>query len=60
MYTLKPTKVHVRPEFAKTKVVRDVYISDEATHYLKEWIKWKYREQEQGQPEDQQLYTLRY
>jgi hypothetical protein len=23
---------------------RDVYISDEATFYLKEFIKWKYRE----------------
>ncbi|MGA9171677.1 MAG: site-specific integrase [Nitrososphaeraceae archaeon] len=59
-FTLKPTKVHVRPEFAKTKVARDVYISDEATHYLKEWIKWKHREQEQGQPEDQEdlIFTV--
>ncbi len=59
-FTLKPTKVHVRPEFAKKKVARDVYISDEATHYLKEWIKWKHREQEQGQPEDQEdlIFTV--
>jgi integrase len=59
-FTLKPTKVHIRPEFAKTKVARDVYISDEATHYLKEWIKWKYREQEQEQPEDQEdlIFTV--
>lgn len=59
-FTIKPTKVHVRPEFAKTRAARDVYISDEATHYLKEWIKWKYREQEQEQPEDQEdlIFTV--
>jgi hypothetical protein len=59
-FTIKPTKVHVRSEFAKTRVARDVYISDEATHYLKEWIKWKYREQEQEQPEDQEdlIFTV--
>jgi integrase len=40
----KPTKIHVRKEYAKTRVSRDVYISDEATKYLQEWLKWKYRE----------------
>src|SRR5581483_7898094 len=39
-----PTKIHVRREYTKTKVARDVYISDEATRFLKEWLKWKYRE----------------
>jgi integrase len=39
-----PTKIHVRKEYAKTRVSRDVYISDEATKYLQEWLKWKYRE----------------
>lgn len=39
----KPTKIHVRREYAKTRVARDVYISDEATKYLQEWINWKYR-----------------
>lgn len=37
------TKIHVRREYAKTRVARDVYISDEATKYLQEWLKWKYR-----------------
>jgi hypothetical protein len=37
-----PTKVHMRKEFAKTKVARHIYISDEATRYLKQWIDWKY------------------
>jgi integrase len=41
--SISPTKVHVRKEYAKTRVARDVYVSDEATQYLKEWIRWKYR-----------------
>jgi integrase len=43
-YSINPTKIHVRKEYSKIKVSRDVYISDEATHYLKQWIDWKYRE----------------
>ena len=42
--SVNPTKIHVRKEYSKTKVSRDVYISDEATHYLKQWIDWKYRD----------------
>jgi integrase len=38
-----PTKIHVRTEYTKTKLARDVYISDEATKFLQEWLKWKYR-----------------
>jgi integrase len=43
-FNISPTKVHIRKEFAKTRVARDIYISDEATKYLKQWIEWKYRE----------------
>lgn len=43
-FTTSPTKVHVRKEFSKTKTPRDVYISQEATAYLQDLIKWKYRE----------------
>jgi hypothetical protein len=39
-----PTKVHIRKEYAKTRVGRDIYISDEATKFLKDWIDWKYRD----------------
>jgi len=42
-FDASPTKVHVRKEYAKTRVARDVYISDEATRFLKEWLDWKYR-----------------
>jgi integrase len=42
--SMSPTKIHIRKEFSKTRVARDIYISDEATHYLKQWIEWKYRE----------------
>jgi integrase len=43
-FSINPTKIHVRKEYSKTKASRHVYISDEATHYLKQWIDWKYRD----------------
>jgi integrase len=43
-FTVSPTSVHIRKEFTKTKVARDIYISDEATKYLKQWLDWKYQE----------------
>jgi integrase len=42
-FTSNPTKIHVRKEYSKTRVARDVYISDEATKYLKDWLNWKYK-----------------
>jgi integrase len=44
-FSVSPTRVHIRKEFTKTKVARDIYISDEATKYLERWLDWKYREQ---------------
>jgi integrase len=38
-----PTKLHIRPEYTKTKWSRDIYISDEASRYLKEWIEYRFR-----------------
>jgi integrase len=43
---VSPTKIHIRKEYSKTKVARDIYISDEATQYLNQWIDWKYRDKE--------------
>jgi integrase len=43
-FSVSPTKVHIRKEYAKTRVGRDVYVSDEATKFLKEWLDWKYRD----------------
>ncbi|MGA8081195.1 MAG: tyrosine-type recombinase/integrase [Candidatus Nitrosopolaris sp.] len=42
-FTTSPTKVHIRKEYSKTRIGRDIYISDEATKFLNEWIDWKYR-----------------
>lgn len=41
-----PTRVHIRKEYSKTRVGRDVYLSDEATLYLKRWLDWKYKNPE--------------
>lgn len=39
-----PTRVHIRKEYSKTRVARDIYISDEATKFLVEWNNFKYRD----------------
>lgn len=48
--SVTPTKIHIRKEYAKTRVGRDVYISDEATKFLKEWLDWKYRIRQKATP----------
>jgi hypothetical protein len=45
-FTVSPTKIHIRKEYSKTKTARDIYISDEATQYLKQWLEWKYNNEE--------------
>jgi integrase len=42
-FSVSPTKIHIRAEFSKTRVSRDIYISNEATKFLQTWISWKYR-----------------
>jgi integrase len=46
--SVTPTKIHIRKEYAKTRVGRDVYISAEATSFLNEWLNFKYRERGHG------------
>jgi integrase len=41
-FSVTPTKIHIRKEVTKTKVARDIYISEEATTYLKQFIQRKY------------------
>jgi integrase len=41
-FRVHPTKIHLRKEYTKTRVSRDVWISDEATKYLQDWIVFKY------------------
>ena len=43
-FSVNPTKIHIRKEFTKTRTARDIYISDEASYFLKQWIDWKYRD----------------
>jgi integrase len=43
-FSVSPTKIHIRKEYAKTRISRDIYISEEATHHLEKWIDWKYRD----------------
>jgi integrase len=41
-FSVTPTKIHIRKEYTKTKVSRDIYISEETTTYLKQYIERKY------------------
>lgn len=41
---VNPTKIRIRAEYAKTRTERLVYISNEATKFLKEWLDFKYRD----------------
>ncbi|CAN5456320.1 hypothetical protein BH18THE2_BH18THE2_21070 [soil metagenome] len=45
-FSVSPTRISIRKEYAKTRAARDIYISDEATLYLKYWIEWKYRDKD--------------
>ncbi|MGA7370090.1 MAG: site-specific integrase [Nitrososphaeraceae archaeon] len=45
-FSSSPTQIHVRKEYSKTRISRDVYISDEATKFLKDWIDWKYKDKD--------------
>ncbi|MGH9982340.1 MAG: tyrosine-type recombinase/integrase [Nitrososphaeraceae archaeon] len=38
-----PTELHIRAGFTKTKRSRDIFISDEASRSLKEWIEYRFR-----------------
>src|ERR687885_2840893 len=51
-FTVSSTKIHIRKEYSKTKTARDIYISDEATQYLKQWINWKYNNEERPRIRD--------
>jgi integrase len=59
-FSVNPTKVHIRKEYAKTRVARDIYISNEATLYLKQWLDWKYSNPERPRRQDENdlVFTL--
>jgi integrase len=52
-FTISPTKIHIRKEYTKTRIARDIYISDEATQYLKQWIDWKYHNKDRPRIADE-------
>jgi len=54
-FNSNPTKIHLRKEYTKTRVARDIYISSEAAKYLKDWISWKYRYRKHLKADEQKL-----
>jgi integrase len=61
-FSINPTKIHIRKEFAKTRVGRDIYISEEATQALKTWLSWKYDRISNPKPrgENDLVFSLRH
>ena len=59
-FSKNPTKIHIRKEYTKTRVARDIYISDEATQYLKQWLDWKYNNKERPRDSnpDDLIFTI--
>ena len=45
--TSEPAIVRIRKEYAKTRVERRIFISNEAARYLHDWINWIYRDKSQ-------------
>jgi integrase len=45
--TSEPAVVRIRAEYAKTRVERRIFISNEAARYLHDWINWTYRDKSQ-------------
>jgi integrase len=41
-FNSSPVQVHIRAEYTKTKRSRDIFISDEAAAWLKEWIEYRF------------------
>lgn len=54
-FSTNPTKIRIRKEFSKTRVARDIFVSDEASQYLKDLISWKNRKDEILQPNPDSL-----
>jgi integrase len=52
-FSVNPTKIRIRKEYSKTRVARDIYISNEATHHLKKWLDWKYKNHERPRLQDE-------
>jgi integrase len=43
-FTTHPTRIYMKAKYSKNRLPREVYISDEATDYLKRWLDFKYDE----------------
>ena len=57
-YSITPTKIHVRKEFSKTRRSRDIYISQEATEYLRILTEWKYRGGNRNPEPDDLIFSV--
>lgn len=42
-FDCNPVQIHIRAEYTKTKRARDIFISDEAACWLKDWIESKFK-----------------
>jgi integrase len=59
-FSVNPTRIRIRKEYAKTRVGRDIYISNEGTDYLNQWLDWKYKNPERPRRQDENdlVFTL--
>jgi integrase len=59
-FSTSPTTIRLRKEYSKIKLARTIYISDEATHYLKQFLEWKYNNPEKPRKfnDDDLVFTV--
>lgn len=51
-FNVQPTKIYMQAQYAKNKLPREIYITAEATHFLKTWLEHKYGRGQHGNPDD--------
>ena len=58
--TPSPTRIRIRLEYCKRRVARDVYISEEARYYLKQFLDHKYKNERHPREfhEDDLVFTV--
>jgi integrase len=54
-FSTNPTRIDIRKEYSKTRTSRVIYISDEATYYLKQWLDLKYKDKNMERDVDEKL-----
>ena len=57
-FTLRPTKLYMQAKYAKNKLPREVYITTEASEFLKDWLIFKYEDGRRNKDPDDLVFAV--